>query len=130
MAYTGPNFVREGYPVSVGASESNYRVSEVVQLGTDDRCNLAILVKTTACSGTVEVDLQHSPDGVNHWATVNTTEARLSFTSATTQRLFINTLNTNSKSYLPLFPFVRVVATTAGGESITISDIHIAVNQQ
>lgn len=130
MAYVAPNEIINGYPKTLGASETNTVISNVVKLEDKDKMGISVLVTTTAASGTIEVDLQHSPDGSNSWTAVNTTDCRLSFTSATTQRLFVNTLNTNSKSYLPLFPFVRVVATTAGGESITFSAVHVTYNQQ
>jgi len=130
MAYVAPNEIINGYPKTLGASETNTVISNVVKLENADKTNLAVLVKTTAASGTIEVDLQHSPDGTNHWTAVNTTDARLSFTSATTQRMFINPQRTNASTYLPLFPFIRVVATTAGGESITFSDVHVTYNQQ
>ena len=129
MAYVAPNEILNGYPKTLGASETNTVISNVVRLSNEDKANLAIWVTTTAASGTVEVDLQHSPDGVS-WAAANTTDCRLSFTSATTQRMFVNPQNTNAKLYLPLFPFVRVVATTAGGESITFSAVHFTYNQQ
>jgi hypothetical protein len=118
------------YPITVGASETNAVVSNVVRLESADRMGIAVLCRATACTGTVEFDVQHSPDGVNHWTAINTTDCRLSFTSATTQRLFINQLNTNAKLYLPLFPFVRCVVTTVGGESITIDNIHITYTTQ
>ena len=130
MAYVAPNEIVNGYPKTLGASETNTVISNVVKLENADKTNLAVLVTTTAASGTIEVDLQHSPDGSNAWAAVNTTDCRLSFTSATTQRMFVNSQNTNAKLYLPLFPFVRVVATTAGGESITFSAVNITYNQQ
>ena len=123
MAYVAPNEIINSYPKTVSDGATNTVISNVVHLEGSNRTNLAILVKTSAAANSTLVDLQHSPNGVDHWASVNTTDCRLTFTSATTQRMFVNPQNTNAKLYMPLLPFVRVVASTAASGTAEVDTI-------
>lgn len=127
--YSAINAVVGGTPVTLGASQTSVAITTPIRIASADRLGIAMTINVTAVTGTIEVDLQHSYDGTT-WTNVHTTDARLVVTSTGYQYLFVNTLTTNAKLFMPLLPFIRVVATTVSAETITVAGVYLTTSNQ
>lgn len=115
--------VLAGAAVSVGASQSNSVVSELIQISEADSLHFRADFLVSAVSGTIAAKLQTSdtPGDSNSW--VDAKSVNITGTGRTAYTLLAEV--SGDQQYLPLKTFARFVVTTDGGESITIDQIEV-----
>lgn len=117
--YTYKSVLLDGTAQAVAESATDQVISEVFRITAADSLNIVFDIKASAVTGTVTLKLQDSVDGQN-WYDKKTVD--VSATTKTTLKL-TQVDSTNDAAHLPLRCLGRLVATTAGGEDITISEL-------
>jgi hypothetical protein len=117
--YKMESVLLRGTAQDVAESSTKTAVSKVFTISAEDSLNMIVELTASAATGTVDVILQDSMDGTT-WNDKKAT----TIASATTVSIKLTVADeTNDAQYLPLRPLGRVVVTTAGGETITVSEV-------
>lgn len=125
MAYKSENIVKDGTSVSLGASETNTVVSESFRINDPTRLVVDFYVSAVTDAGSdssVIVTLQSSSGGDN-WVAA---KAAAAVTTTGWKSITLLAELAGDQTYLPLRPLIRVVATTAAGDALTIRDIIVS----
>jgi hypothetical protein len=104
--------------VAIPASQTNAPVSKEFKITAGGALNMAVAIVASAVTGTVDLKLQSSVNGQD-WVDAKAT------TIAAPGVAYIKLLASAAADQpaLPLLGKGRIVATTAGGEAITVSSI-------
>lgn len=112
-----------GSAAVVPASQTDAPVSQEVPVTAGGSLNMVVAVKATAVTGTVDLKLQTAVS--DSWVDVKAT----TIAAPGYAYIRVNVQTTADQAVLPLLGKVRVVATTGGGEDITVSNVWFFQNQ-
>jgi hypothetical protein len=106
-----------GTSVVLGASLTNSPISQEVPVTAGGSRNMVVAVLATAVTGTVDLMLQTAVSDA--WVDVKAA----TISAAGYAYIRVNVQTTADQAVLPLLGKVRVVATTGGGEALTVSNV-------
>lgn len=121
MQQTSKEILLNGSSVTIGASETNTVVSDVIRI--QDPLHIRIDVKcsgVTAATG-VTAKIQDSVDKTV-WNTKGS-EGNVAITANGTFSIALLAENSSDQAELPLRPFVRVVVTSGAGDAATVTSV-------
>lgn len=109
--------------ITVSASQTDAPISQEHPVTAGGALNAVFAVTATAVTGTVDLKVQTAIG--NSWVDSKAT------TIAAPGTVYIKLLSAAAadQTYLPLLGKVRVVATTGGGEAITVSSVYVLMEQ-
>ena len=130
MAFTGKNVIKNNASVTIGASQTDSVVTGVGALESfyiPPSCTQALVidleVSAVVVAAAITAKLQVRYNNGQAWA--NSKTASITATGTTSIRLLHSVAG--DQGFLPLKPQARVVITTGGGDSITITAVHVPV---
>jgi hypothetical protein len=125
MAYKSENLKLDNTGKTLGASETNTVVSESFRIND---CRMLVVdfyvsaVTDGGSDSSVTATVQSTSGGGNWVAS----KASAAITSTGWKSITLLETVAGDQTYLPLRPIIRLVATTAAGDSLTITDVIVS----
>jgi hypothetical protein len=118
------NVLLNGEPQAVPASATAQVISNVFEIAEEDTLNFAFQVTVVSVTGTAGyVLVQHSLDGTN-FVNADGTNQKITISSgAGNYQLSVGQTNSTYNAKLPMFRYLRFVATTTSSDHWTVTNL-------
>jgi hypothetical protein len=122
MAYVSKNCILDGAGKALGASETATVVSETLRHCNPLHivCDFYVSAVTDGGADSSVIAKIQSTSGQDNWVDA---KAGTAITTTGWKSIRINAATSGDDAYLPLRPHLRLVATTAAGDALTITHV-------